>query len=56
MAKGYWIAHVEVTNADGYKAIHVACCRTFSASMAHATSSRGGTMEVVEGKAHRGSW
>ena len=55
--KGYWIAHVDVADPEGYKA-YVAANRCRSASIGVRYLVRGGTREVVEGKrarAHRGA-
>jgi uncharacterized protein (DUF1330 family) len=51
MAKGYWIAHVNVTNADGYKQYTSMLGDVFRKHGARYVT-RGGTIEVVEGKAH----
>ena len=48
--KGYWIAHVDVTDPEGYKryqAVNAAAFSKFGARFL----VRGGTREVVEGKA-----
>lgn len=51
MAKGYWIAHVEVKNADGYKQYTSMLADVFR-KYGGRYMIRGGTMEVMEGKAH----
>jgi uncharacterized protein (DUF1330 family) len=51
MAKGYWIAHVNVTNADGYKQYTSMLQDIFRQHHARYVT-RGGTIEVVEGTAH----
>src|SRR5690348_12703664 len=50
MAKGYWIAHVNVTNADGYKQ-HTSMLQDIFRKHHARYVTRGGTMEVGEGKA-----
>jgi uncharacterized protein (DUF1330 family) len=49
MAKGYWIANVDVRNPDGYKEYVAALPDIFRKFGARYTT-RGGKMEVVEGK------
>ena len=49
MAKGYWIANVDVRNAEGYKA-YVAMLPDIFRKYAGRYVTRGGKMEVVEGK------
>ena len=49
MAKGYWVANVDVTNMDGYKnyvAANALPLRKFGAKFL----TRGGKAEAVEGK------
>ena len=49
MAKGYWVANIDVTNPDGYKAYVAANAeplRKFGAQFL----TRGGKSEAVEGK------
>ena len=48
MAKGYWIAKVDVSNADGYKEYVALLPDIFK--IQRAICDRGGKMEVVEGK------
>jgi uncharacterized protein (DUF1330 family) len=48
--KGYWIAHVDITDPEGYKAYVAANAIPFGKFGAHFLV-RGGTREVVEGKA-----
>jgi uncharacterized protein (DUF1330 family) len=48
--KGYWIAHVDVTDPEGYKPYQIANAVPFSKFGARFLV-RGGTCEVVEGKA-----
>jgi uncharacterized protein (DUF1330 family) len=48
--KGYWIAHVDVTDPEGYKPYQAANAAAFSKFGARFLV-RGGTREVVEGKA-----
>jgi uncharacterized protein (DUF1330 family) len=50
MAKGYWIAHVDVTNEDAYKPYVVANGPIFKKFGARPVI-RGGKFECVEGKA-----
>jgi uncharacterized protein (DUF1330 family) len=49
MAKGYWIAHVEVTNPDGYKS-YVAALPEIFRQFGGRYVTRGGKAEVVEGR------
>lgn len=49
MAKGYWIAHVDVTNDEGYKPYTVANPAIF-AKFGGRFIVRGGTFECPEGK------
>ena len=49
MAKGYWIANVDVRNPDGYKEYVAALPDIFRKFGARYTT-RGGKMDVVEGK------
>jgi len=51
MAKGYWIANVEVRDADGYKAYGAMLPDIFRKYGGRFTT-RGGKMEVVEGRSH----
>lgn len=48
MAKGYWIAHVDVTDPDAYKQYVEANAEAF-AKFGARFIVRGGTFEVVEG-------
>lgn len=48
MPKGYWIAHVDVTNQDAYKQYVEANAEAFAKFKARFIV-RGGTFEVVEG-------
>jgi uncharacterized protein (DUF1330 family) len=50
MAKGYWIAQVDVRNADGYKE-YVAALPDVFRKYDGRYATRGGKTEVVEGKA-----
>jgi uncharacterized protein (DUF1330 family) len=50
MAKGYWIAHVDVRNQDGYKN-YVAMLPDIFRKFGGRYVTRGGKVEVVEGKA-----
>ena len=52
--KGYWIAHVDVSDPEGYKA-YVAANKLAFTKYGVRYLVRGGTCEVVEGKA-RGPW
>ncbi len=49
MAKGYWIASVEVRNQDGYKQ-YVAMLPDIFRKYGGRYTTRGGKMEVMEGK------
>jgi|SRR5215467_4004217 len=49
MAKGYWIANVEVRDAEGYKQYGAMLADIFRKYGGKYTT-RGGKMEVVEGK------
>lgn len=49
-AKGYWIANVEVRDADGYKG-YVAMLPDIFRKYGGRYTTRGGKMEVLEGKA-----
>jgi uncharacterized protein (DUF1330 family) len=49
MAKGYWIANVDVHNADGYKQ-YVAALPDILRKFGGLYVTRGGRTEVVEGK------
>jgi len=49
MAKGYWIAQVEVSNADGYKQ-YVALLPDVLRKFGGRYVTRGGRTEVVEGR------
>ena len=49
MAKGYWIANVDVRNADGYKQ-YVAALPDIFRKFGARYATRGGKTEVVEGK------
>jgi uncharacterized protein (DUF1330 family) len=49
MAKGYWIAHVDVADLDGYKTYVAANAEAFRKYGAKFLT-RGGPHEVVEGK------
>jgi len=49
MAKGYWIANVDVRDADGYKA-YVAMLPDIFRQYGGRYTTRGGRTEVVEGK------
>lgn len=49
MAKGYWIANVEVRDADGYKQ-YVGMLPDVFRKYGGRYATRGGKMEVVEGK------
>ena len=48
--KGYWIAHVDITDMDGYKRYQVANAKPFGMYGARFLV-RGGRQEVLEGKA-----
>ena len=50
MAKGYWIAQVEVKNADDYKNKYVAGLPDVLRKFGGKYVTRGGQTEVVEGK------
>ena len=49
MAKGYWIANVDVRNPDGYKE-YVAALPDIFRKFGGRYATRGGRTEVVEGK------
>jgi uncharacterized protein (DUF1330 family) len=49
MAKGYWIANVDVRNADGYKE-YVAALPDILRKFGGRYVTRGGRADVVEGK------
>ena len=49
MAKGYWIANVDVRDADGYKQYGAMLADIFR-KYGGCYTTRGGKMEVVEGK------
>ena len=49
MAKGYWVANIDVTNMDGYKAYVAANAVPFRKYGARFLT-RGGKSEAVEGK------
>jgi len=49
MARGYWIANVDVRNADGYKQ-YVAALPDILRKFGGRYVTRGGKTEVVEGK------
>jgi uncharacterized protein (DUF1330 family) len=49
MAKGYWIAHVDVKNADGYKQ-YTSMLQDIFRKASGRYVIRGGTMEAVEGR------
>lgn len=49
MAKGYWIANVDVRNADGYKE-YVAALPDILRKFGGRYVTRSGKAEVVEGK------
>lgn len=48
MPKGYWIAHVDISNPEGYKAYQDANAKPF-AEYGAKFLARGGDSEVVEG-------
>jgi uncharacterized protein (DUF1330 family) len=50
MAKGYWVAQVEVKNADEYKANYAAVLAPVLAKFGGKYVTRGGQAEQVEGK------
>ena len=50
MAKGYWIPHLDVSDPEGYKAYMAATPEAHRKYHGHVLV-RGGTCEVVEGKA-----
>lgn len=49
MAKGFWIANIDVRNADGYKE-YVALLPDIMRKYGGRYATRGGKSEVVEGK------
>ncbi len=49
MTKGYWIAHVEVRDAEGYKG-YVTAARGAFEKYGGKFLARGGTFETLEGK------
>lgn len=51
MAKGYWIAHVTVTNPEQYKVYATAASEVFKQRGANILA-RGGTCQQMEGTAH----
>jgi uncharacterized protein (DUF1330 family) len=54
MAKGYWIPHLDVRNPEGHKA-YMAATPPAHHKYAGRALVRGGTCEVAEGRARRGS-
>jgi uncharacterized protein (DUF1330 family) len=50
MAKGYWVAQVEVKNADDYKTNYAAVLGPVLAKFGGKYVTRGGQTEQVEGK------
>ena len=50
MAKGYWVASIDVTDMDGYKAYVAANAEPSAANSARRFLTRGGKSEAVEGK------
>ena len=50
MPKGYWIPHIDVSDPEGYKA-YVAATPAAHEKYGGRALVRGGTQEVVEGKA-----
>jgi uncharacterized protein (DUF1330 family) len=50
MAKGYWVAQVEVKNADDYKNNYVAGLGAVLHKFGGTYLTRGGQTEIVEGK------
>jgi uncharacterized protein (DUF1330 family) len=50
MAKGYWVPHIDVRDAEGYKA-YMAATPEAHAKYRGVALVRGGRMEVVEGRA-----
>ncbi len=50
MAKGYWIAHIDISDPEGYKAYVAANAEAFR-KYGGKFIIRGGTFETVEGKA-----
>ena len=51
MTKGYWIAHVDVTDPDTYAAQYIATAKDTLAAYGAQFLVRGGTREVAEGQA-----
>lgn len=49
MAKGYWIAQVDVSDMDGYRANYVAALPAVFKAYGGQYVTRGGQFEVVEG-------
>jgi uncharacterized protein (DUF1330 family) len=49
--KGYWIVHIDVRDADGFKPYQIACQAPFGQFGARYLV-RGGRQEVTEGRAH----
>ena len=49
MAKGYWIAHVDVSDPEGYKGYQLANAIAFS-KYGGRFLARGGASELIEGK------
>jgi len=51
MAKGYWVAHVDVTDQDAYVAGYIASAKDTLAAFGAVFKVRGGTRQVAEGHA-----
>ncbi len=51
MAKGYWIAQVNVKNPDGYKQ-YVGMLPDIFRKFGGRYATRGGAMEIMEGQSH----
>ena len=51
MAKGYWVAHVDVTEQDAYVAGYIAAAKDTLAAFGAVFKVRAGTRTVAEGAA-----
>lgn len=51
MAKGYWVAHVDVTDQDAYAAGYITSAKETLAAFGAVFKVRAGTRTIVEGAA-----